>query len=61
MNKIARIAEKSGHYPDIAVQNFSEVSVRTITPSVGEVTGKDLELAKKINKEYDAVKYDERR
>ena len=53
INKIADIARKLNHHPDILAQNFSEVTIRTITHSEGGVTNKDLELAKAVNDEFD--------
>ncbi|MBI2584232.1 MAG: 4a-hydroxytetrahydrobiopterin dehydratase [Candidatus Aenigmarchaeota archaeon] len=57
VNIIAKVSEEMQHHPDIMVQNFSEVIVRSITPSVENLTSKDFELARKINAEYDKVKY----
>jgi len=56
VNRLASIANDANHHPDIVLQNYSEVIVRTMTHSVGGITNKDFDLAKKINKEYDSFK-----
>lgn len=49
VNKIGSIAEQLQHHPDIAVQNYNEVVVTTITHEANAITEKDYELAQKIN------------
>ena len=41
-------AEKSNHHPDILIHSYNKVIIRISTHSEGGVTGKDFELAYKI-------------
>jgi 4a-hydroxytetrahydrobiopterin dehydratase len=46
VNKVGESAEQYNHHPDIAIQNYKEVVVRTTTHSEGNtITEKDHELA----------------
>lgn len=48
VNKIAEVAEKAGHHPDITI-NYRVVSIALSTHSEAGVTEKDFELAKQID------------
>jgi 4a-hydroxytetrahydrobiopterin dehydratase len=45
--KVALIAEKLGHHPDLLVQ-YGRVQVSTYSHDVGGVTDRDLELARRV-------------
>lgn len=49
VNKIAEVAEKEGHHPDITI-NYNVVSIALSTHSEGGVTQKDFDLAQQIEK-----------
>jgi 4a-hydroxytetrahydrobiopterin dehydratase len=48
VNLIAAAAESAGHHPDITI-NYNVVSIHLSTHSEGGVTGKDFDLAGKID------------
>ncbi len=43
-------AEKADHHPDIFLHSWNKVKITLSTHSEGGVTGKDIELAKNIEK-----------
>ena len=47
VNTVGHLAEAAWHHPDIAA-SWAEVTVSLSTHSAGGVTGKDFELARKI-------------
>jgi 4a-hydroxytetrahydrobiopterin dehydratase len=49
INKIALVAEKVNHHPDLQI-SYNKVVVRLMTHSVNAITIKDIDLAKKIDK-----------
>ena len=49
VNKIAAVAEKEGHHPDITI-NYNVVGISLSTHSEGGVTQKDFYLAQQIDK-----------
>ena len=49
VNKIAEVAEKVGHHPDITI-NYNVVSIALSTHSEGGVTQRDFDLAQQIEK-----------
>ena len=49
INKIAEIAEREAHHPDITLYNYNKVEVKLTTHSVGDVTEKDFKLASEID------------
>jgi 4a-hydroxytetrahydrobiopterin dehydratase len=49
VNKIAEVAEKEQHHPDIAI-NYNVVGISLSTHSEGGVTQKDFDLAQRIDK-----------
>jgi 4a-hydroxytetrahydrobiopterin dehydratase len=48
VNKVALIAEKADHHPDIEV-SYNRVALTLVTHSEGGVTSNDTEMAGKIN------------
>lgn len=49
VNKIGEISEKLGHHPDIII-NYNKVKLKIFTHSENDLTNKDFELAKEIDK-----------
>ena len=47
VNTVAGLAEKAGHHPDITV-NYNRVTLGLSTHDAGGLTGKDFDLAKRI-------------
>lgn len=47
VNKVAEVAEKAKHYPDIVI-NYNRVTFTCSTHDAGGVTEKDITLAKQI-------------
>ena len=47
--KVAFIAEKLDHHPDINIHSWNKVKITTSTHEVNTLTKKDFELAKQIN------------
>ena len=48
VNEVAGIAEDAGHHPDINI-HYLRVTLRLTTHSKGALTGKDFELARRID------------
>lgn len=48
VNKVAILAEKSDHHPDILIK-YSKVNINLSTHSEGGITEKDFKLANKID------------
>jgi 4a-hydroxytetrahydrobiopterin dehydratase len=48
VNGVAALAEKAGHHPDIAI-HYNEVTLRLWSHDAGGVTGRDLDLARRID------------
>jgi 4a-hydroxytetrahydrobiopterin dehydratase len=49
LNRVARIAERLDHHPDIEVR-YTEVTLSIQTHSVGGLTSRDFTLAKEIDR-----------
>jgi 4a-hydroxytetrahydrobiopterin dehydratase len=49
VNKIAELAEKEQHHPDITI-NYNVVGISLSTHSEGGITQKDFDLAQQIDK-----------
>lgn len=49
VSKVAKLAQKANHHPDILIHGFNKVRLTLSTHSEGRVTEKDLALAKKID------------
>lgn len=49
MNIVATIAEELMHHPDISLENYNELAIKTTTHSKNKLTEKDFELANRIN------------
>ena len=54
VNQIAHAAESAGHHPDITI-NYNVVGISLSTHSEGGVTGKDFDLAGKIDQIHTAL------
>lgn len=50
VNKIALLAEKLDHHPDILLHSWNKVKLYNSTHSAGGVTMKDIKLAEEIEK-----------
>jgi len=50
VNKVAVLAEKSDHHPDILIHNYKFVKITLTTHSENKITPKDHALAKLIDK-----------
>jgi len=50
VKSIVPLAEKADHHPDIEVFAYKKVKVKLMSHDVGEITDRDLSLAKEINK-----------
>jgi 4a-hydroxytetrahydrobiopterin dehydratase len=48
VNKLGEEAEKMDHHPDINIHSYNKVRITLSTHSEGGVTGKDFNLAEKI-------------
>lgn len=50
VNKVAELANKADHHPDIAIHGYSNVEIKLTTHSeLSTVTQKDHDLAKQID------------
>jgi 4a-hydroxytetrahydrobiopterin dehydratase len=49
VNRLASLAEKANHHPDISIQ-YNKVTINLSTHDAGEVTQKDISLASEIDK-----------
>ena len=49
VTKIADIAEKMNHHPNILIHDYKHVRVTLATHSEGKVTSKDIELSRQID------------
>ena len=52
INIIATIAEGLDHHPDIYLENYNQLTVKTTTHDKGRLTEQDFELASKIDKAF---------
>lgn len=50
VQKIAALAEEHNHHPDISVHDYNHVTITLTSHDSGEVTERDLRLAKAIDK-----------
>jgi 4a-hydroxytetrahydrobiopterin dehydratase len=48
VNKVAEIAEKNNHHPQI-IWNYNKVKITLVTHDLGKVTDKDKKMAKEID------------
>ena len=47
VNTVAALAEKAGHHPDVSI-NYNRVTLSLSTHDAGGITGKDFDLARRI-------------
>ena len=50
VNKIAQLAEKQNHHPDLEIFGYKNLKIKISTHDVSDITDKDYELAKAIDK-----------
>jgi 4a-hydroxytetrahydrobiopterin dehydratase len=50
VNKIAKVAEKADHHPNILIHSYNKVRITLTTHSENKITEKDRKLAKEIDK-----------
>jgi len=50
LNIVSTIAEELMHHPDLSLENYNELTIKTTTHEKGRLTEKDSELADRINK-----------
>ena len=50
VNKIAKLAEKEEHHPDILIYSWNHVKISTYTHSINGLSEYDFMLASKINR-----------
>jgi 4a-hydroxytetrahydrobiopterin dehydratase len=48
VNRVAELAEAADHHPDITIR-WNKVTLTLSTHSAGGLTGKDFELARRVN------------
>lgn len=51
VNTVAAMAEEANHHPDLDIR-YDKVRVALVTHSEGGITGKDLEMAQRIEVEH---------
>lgn len=49
VNKVAKLAQKEGHHPDISVYDWNRVKLQLSTHAIGGLSQNDFILAAKIN------------
>ena len=49
ISEVAAVAEEQNHHPDIAIHDYSKVTISLISHDAGEVTDKDYKLASAID------------
>ena len=54
INRIAEAAECLNHHPDVSL-TYSSVLIRLTTHTIGDLTSKDIELARQIEQLYPRV------
>ncbi len=52
LNIIATVAEGLDHHPDVHLENYNILTIKTTTHSKNCVTEKDVELAKSIDRAF---------
>lgn len=50
VNKIKDVAEKLNHHPNLHIHDYNELQIEIYTHEKNEITEKDFELAKEIEK-----------
>jgi 4a-hydroxytetrahydrobiopterin dehydratase len=51
VNRVAEIAEKAGHHPDIDVR-YNRVRLSLVSHDAGGITDRDAAMARRINTEF---------
>ena len=52
INKVADLAEREGHHPDIYLHNWNKVRIDIFTHAIGGLSENDFILAAKMNELY---------
>ncbi len=52
LNIVATVAEGLDHHPDVHLENYNNITIKTTTHSKNNVTEKDAELAKAIDRAF---------
>ena len=52
VNALAAMAEEANHHPDLDIR-YDKVRVALVTHSAGGITGRDLDMAKRIESQHD--------
>lgn len=50
IRRIAPLAEKAMHHPDLLLRNYNELTITLTTHDVGGLTRRDLALARRLNR-----------
>ncbi|MBS3084449.1 4a-hydroxytetrahydrobiopterin dehydratase [Candidatus Pacearchaeota archaeon] len=50
VNKVAKLAERINHHPNILIHSYNLVRITLTTHSENKITKKDYEMAKEIDK-----------
>ena len=50
VNRVAEVAERENHHPDILVHGWNNVRLTLSTHSVGGLTSADLEMARRLSR-----------
>lgn len=49
VNLIAEAAEENGHHPDLLLHSYKRLLISLTTHSIGGITEKDIQLAKRVD------------
>lgn len=49
LNRIVPLAEEVNHHPDVEIFSYKKIKIKLSTHDVGNITEKDIELAKRID------------
>jgi 4a-hydroxytetrahydrobiopterin dehydratase len=49
VDRVAEVAERLNHHPDLAVHDYNVVTLRTMSHDVGGITQRDLRLIREID------------
>jgi 4a-hydroxytetrahydrobiopterin dehydratase len=50
VNRVAELAERANHHPDILLHNWNEVRLTLSTHSAGGLTDLDFQLAEQVDR-----------
>ena len=49
INRVAEVAERLDHHPDITIYGWNKVRIATISHDLNAITERDIELMKELN------------